>query len=874
MPTIRPLFFAISLVFIAVIARGQEANTDTPGKVYRDQVVPHWFADATGQTNQFWYDVSLPDNGREFILVDAAKGTRQPAFDQARVATALSKLLGHPITANSLPVETIEFSRDGRTLALSNVDTSWNLDLQSYAITTKSDGGFGGNILPAGRAINHPSRNSDVETKIKFLNRLKEPVDIFWIDPDGKRVPYGSLQPGESHENHTYAGHVWLVTSAGGNILAVFEAEATAGLAIVDRQTSGRQRRRSENEFRPPPDGTTSPDGKWQAVVRGDNLYLRDLATRNEEQRNERQRKEEPLTYDANPNNTYARDREFERNINMQYNARDQDTPTPDVYWSPDSKYLVAMRLQPGTERRVYEVESSPEDQLQPKLTSYPYLKAGDQVPISKPHLFDVAAKKEISVSDTLFANPWSIDDVRWSPDSSRFSFCYNQRGHQALRILGVKASTGEVNPVVDEESKTFIDYSGKFYVDYLDATGEIIWMSERDGWNHLYLYDAKTGAVKNQITKGQWVVRSVDNVDETKRQIWFQASGIVPGQDPYYIQFCRINFDGSGLTLLTEGDGTHTVQFSPDHHFLIDTWSRVNLPPVNVLRRVEDGGLVCNLETADASELSATGWKMPEPFVARGRDGATDIYGVIWWPKDLDPQKEYPVIEDIYAGPQDSFTPKDFHVSYHQQKLADLGFVVVQMDGMGTSNRSKKFHDVCWKNLRDAGFPDRRLWIKAAAAKYPCMDLTRVGIYGTSAGGQDALRGILDYPDFYKACVADSGCYDNRMDKIWWNEQWMGWPVDESYVHSSCVPDAHHLQGKLLLMVGEADQNVDPSTTMQVVNALIKSDKDFGLLDMPGAGHGVAGTAYGWRRLQEFFVQNLLGEGGSELDSHNKSKP
>jgi dipeptidyl aminopeptidase/acylaminoacyl peptidase len=264
-------------------------------------------------------------------------------------------------------------------------------------------------------------------------------------------------------------------------------------------------------------------------------------------------------------------------------------------------------------------------------------------------------------------------------------------------------------------------------------------------------------------------------------------------------------------------------------------------------------------LETADASELYAGGEKPPESFVAKGRDGVTDIFGVIWRPKIFSPDKKYPVVENIYAGPQDSFTPKSFAAHYSQQDLADEGFIVVQMDGMGTSNRSKKFHDVCWKNIRDAGFPDRLLWIKAAAAKYSFMDLTRVGIYGTSAGGQDALRGILDYPDFYKACVADSGCYDNRMDKIWWNEQWMGWPLDESYVHSSCVPDAHALQGKLLLMVGERDENVDPASTFQVVNALIKADKDFDLLDMPGAGHGVARTPYGKRRLEEFFVKNLL---------------
>ena len=258
-------------------------------------------------------------------------------------------------------------------------------------------------------------------------------------------------------------------------------------------------------------------------------------------------------------------------------------------------------------------------------------------------------------------------------------------------------------------------------------------------------------------------------------------------------------------------------------------------------------------------SALLATGWKAPERFVAKGRDGTTDIYGVIFRPTNLDPKKKYPVIEDIYAGPQDSFVPKAFAAFREPQALAELGFIVVQIDGMGTSNRSKAFHDVCWKNLGDAGLPDRILWMKAAAAKYPYMDLTRVGIYGVSAGGQDALRALLAHPDFYKVGVAACGCHDNRMDKIWWNEQWMGWPVGPHYAEQSNVTNAHKLQGKLLLIVGEMDHNVDPASTMQVVNALIKADKDFDLLVVPGAGHGIGG-AYGVRRMRDFFVRHLLG--------------
>jgi dipeptidyl aminopeptidase/acylaminoacyl peptidase len=528
-------------------------------------------------------------------------------------------------------------------------------------------------------------------------------------------------------------------------------------------------------------------------------------------------------------------------------------------FWSPDSKKLVVLRTKRVDERKIHFVQSSPRDQLQPKLVTLTYPKPGDPLPISKPHLFDVAGRKEIPIHDELFANPWSVTQVRWDKDSSRFTFLYNQRGHQVLRVIAVDAATGKATAVVDETSKTFIDYAHKSFIRHLDATRELIWMSERDGWNHLYLFDATTGKVKNQITKGEWVVRGVDRVDEEKRQIWFRAGGLHAGQDPYHIHYARVNFDGTGLVKLTDGDGTHTVSYSPDRRFLIDTYSRVDLPPVTELRKVEDGKLVCKLEEADISALRETGWKAPERFVAKGRDGKTDIYGVIHRPSNFDPKKKYPVIEDIYAGPQGAFVPKRFSAFHFPQALAELGFIVVQIDGMGTSYRSKAFHDVCWKNLGDAGFPDRIRWIKAAAAKYPSFDLNRVGIYGTSAGGQSSLRGLLAYPDFYKVAVSVCGCHDNRMDKIWWNELWMGWPVGPHYAEQSNVTNAHKLQAKLLLIVGEVDRNVDPASTMQVVNALIKADKDFDLLVIPGGGHGIGG-AYGVRRQRDFFVRYLLG--------------
>jgi dipeptidyl aminopeptidase/acylaminoacyl peptidase len=343
----------------------------------------------------------------------------------------------------------------------------------------------------------------------------------------------------------------------------------------------------------------------------------------------------------------------------------------------------------------------------------------------------------------------------------------------------------------------------------------------------------------------------------------------MVPGKDPYLLHSYRINFDGTGLTPLTETDGNHTVVFSPDLKYFVDTWSRIDLPPVVELRRTADRRLLMDVERADIQELLKMGYRMPEVFSAKGRDGQTDIWGVVFRPRSFDPSRKYPVIEYIYAGPHDSFVPKSFSPFHSMQALAELGFIVVQCDGMGTSNRSKAFHDVCWKDIADGGFPDRIPWIKALAAKDPSCDISRVGIYGHSAGGQNTLTALLFHPDFYKAGVSSCGCHDNRMDKISWNEQWMGWPIGPEYAASSNVDNAWRLQGNLLLSVGELDTNVDPASTMQVVNALIKANKVFDLIVLPGQGHTTGGT-YGDRKRYDFFVRHLL---GVEPPEWNKEK-
>jgi len=570
-----------------------------------------------------------------------------------------------------------------------------------------------------------------------------------------------------------------------------------------------------------------SPDKKWTAYIKNYNLYVKSDSSNKEYQ----------LSYDGGTGEYYS---SF-------------------IIWSPDSKKLITCRVRPAEKHMIYYIESSPEEQLQPRHFSYEYQKPGDAIPQFYPQLFDVEKKKHIKVDDSLVPSQYYIDNLKWSKDSKYFTYEYNKRGHQVYQVIKVDAETGDSKIIINETSPTFIDYSGKRYRFDLENAHEIIWASERDGWNHLYLYDSETGKVKNQITKGEWVIRGVVGVDENIRQIIFQASGREPG-DPYFVHVYRINFDGTGLKRLTDGYGNHEVSFSPDKRFFTDTWSTVDTPPVAVLRNGEDGRLIMELEKADITRLLETGIKPPEPFSAKGRDGVTDIWGIIVRPGNFDPSKKYPVIENIYAGPHSNFVPKSFQpIISGMHQLAELGFIVVQIDGMGTSNRSKAFHDVCWKNLKDAGFPDRILWIKAAARKYSYMDTSRIGIYGTSAGGQNAASALLFHNDFYKVAVSACGCHDNRMDKMWWNEQFMGWPVGPEYIESSNVENAWRLKGKLMLINCEMDKNVDPSSTTQFVNALIKANKEFEYVFIPGAGHSSGGT-YGERKRRDFFVRYLLG--------------
>lgn len=622
--------------------------------------------------------------------------------------------------------------------------------------------------------------------------------------------------------------------------------------------------KRPEGEAKPAP-SVKSPDGKSAAFIRDWNLWLRDLASGKETQ----------LTTDGVKDFGYATD-----------NAGWIHSDRAVVLWSPDSKKIATYRQDQRGVGEMYLVETKVGH---PKLDAWKYPLPGDDVvTMIQRVVIEVEGAKVIrlqlppdqhrsTLCDDLECRGGEWADVEWSKDSTHLAFVSTSRDHKHEQLRVADAATGAVRDVLEETAATqFESGQGRVNWHYLPASNEVIWCSERDGWSHLYLYDLATGKLKNQITSGEWTVTQVLRVDDKNRMIYFLADGREKG-NPYFSHLYRVGFDGKKLALLTPEDDNHQVDMSPSGLFFVDSYSKADVPPVTVVRD-ESGKQISTVEKEDISRLTAAGWKPPIPITVKARDGVTDLFGVMFEPTNLDRSKKYPIINNVYPGPQGgSVGSWSFSAARSDcQALAELGFVVVQIEGMGNPLRSKKFHDFYYGNMADNTLPDQVAGMKELAAKYPWIDINRAGIWGHSGGGYATAAAMFQFPDFFKVGISESGNHDNREYEDDWGERYQGLLVKKAdgatnYDEQANQALAKNLKGHLLLAHGTMDDNVPPYNTLLVVDALIKANKDFDLLLLPNQHHGYGmESLYMMRRRWDYFVRYLLGvEPPQEYELH-----
>lgn len=607
-----------------------------------------------------------------------------------------------------------------------------------------------------------------------------------------------------------------------------------------------------------------SPDGKLAAFIRHDNLWVRNLATA----------VEKPLTTDGVNDFGYATD-----------NAGWTKSDNPVLLWSPDSKKIATFQQDQRGVGEMYLVDTKVGH---PTLHAWKYPLPGDEtvttiqrvvIHLDGPRVVRLKIAPDQhrgTITDDIKGRSTEWDDVEWSADSKQLAFVSTSRDHEHEQFRVANPDTGDVRDLFDEKVATYFESGmGTANWRFLPATNEVVWLSERDNWAQLYLYDLQTGRLKNQVTTGESNVTQVVRVDEKQRLIYFIGVGREKGRDPYFRHLYRVGFDGKNLALLTPADADHDVALSPSGSLFVDNYSRPDVKSTSVLRAA-DGAQVLALEEANLSKLVAAGWKPPIPFTVKARDGVTDLYGLMFCPTGFDPSKKYPIINNIYPGPQTgSVGSRGFSASRGDtQALAELGFIVVQIDGMGTPWRSKTFHDAYFGDMGDNTLPDQVSGMKQLAQRFPWIDIDRAGIYGGSGGGYATAGAMFRYPDFFKVGVSTSGNHDNRGYEDDWAEKWQGLLVKKAdgtsnYDDQANQNHAKNLKGKLLLAHGTMDNNVPPYNTLLVVDALIKANKDFDLVLFPNRGHGL-GESYMIRRRWDYFVRHLLGaEPPKEFEFH-----
>ena len=712
-------------------------NYNTNRLVLHTAAQPTWVGD-----DRFWYRTTT-ENGTEFFVVDAATGARTAAFDQTKVAAALSTAARANYTAYRLPFNQFDFSADRKSISFNSGGSHWTCDAAGEKCEGKA------------RAQGPPSE--------------------------------------------------------------------------------------------------VSPDGKREAFIRNYNLWLREVASGKETQ----------LTKDGVKEYGYATD-----------NAGWIHSDNPILLWSPDSKKIATFQLDERGTGEMYLVSTNVGH---PRLEAWKYPLPGDpKIFTIERVVIDVDRARVVrlqmppdphrsSVCDDVECNG-PFEDVEWSADGRQVAFLSTSRDHREAHLRVADTDSGKVRQVLEEKVATYYESGNDAHNwRFLPASNEVIWFSERDNWGHLYLYDLQTGRLKNQITTGEGNVTRLLKVDERNRLLYFLGVGKEKGRDPYFVHLYRIGFDGRNLTLLTPEDATHVIAPSPSGKYFLDSYSKPDVAPTAVLRDA-GGKLIATLEKADISRLLATGWKPPQPIVVKARDGMTDLYGLLYTPTNLNTSSKYPIVNHVYPGPQTgSVGPRNFlSARGDSQALAELGFIVVEIDGMGTPWRSKKFHDAYFGDMGDNTLPDQVAGMKELAARYPWIDLDRAGIWGHSGGGYATAGAMFHYPDFFKVGISESGNHDNRNYEDDWAEKWQGLLERKAeatnYDSQANQNFAKNLKGKLLLTHGTMDDNVPPSNTLLLVDELIKANKDFDLLLMPNRRHGYAAEPYMIRRRWDYFVRNLLG--------------
>ena len=765
MTTIRTATLLLLLSAAALEAQGTRADYERAEQflglnsrllVAGATVTPVWLP----SSDRFWYRNNT-GSGSEFVAYDPVTKARAPAFDHARLASALSIANDTAYEANKLPFQTFEFVENASGIKFEVDSTrSFTCDLNRYVC----------------------SKSSKPEKK--------------------------------------------------------------------------------------PLSDVRSPDGKRIAFIRNWNLFVRDVASGKETQ----------LSTDGVLDFGYGTPIGC---CDQVTSVRQKREKRPVIVWSADAKKIATYRADERNVKPLYLLETATG---RPVLHTYRYALPGDSViPRIDVHVFDVESGQHVmsdrgpqDVVNTSCC--WLQTDTLWkdgrwgSGSTDEFFYTQGQRDFKKFELIAVDTKTGKARKILEEKEPTFVELNlnsgGLPNWRVINGNKEVVWFSERDGWGHLYLFDATTGQLKNRITEGTWVVSDIVHIDEVNRLIYFTARGRETGKDPYFRMLYRANLNGTGLTLLTPEDADHTISMPASGHFVVDTYSRPDTLPVTVLR-APDGRVLGAIDKADVSRLKSRGLPLPERFSVKARDGVTDLYGLLYRPSNFDKAKRYPIIDYIYPGPQvGPIGNRTFTVAPRgdAQALAELGFFVFQIDAFGTPLRSKAFHDFYYGNMGDNGIADHVAAITQLGGRYPQIDLTRVGIFGHSGGGFSSTDAMLRFPNFFKVAVSSAGNHDNRSYDYTWGEKYQGIMKKspgggDNYDQQANQLLARNLKGKLLLMYGTLDDNVHPNNTLMVINALIAANKNFDLIVMPNRNHGFAGEPYVIRRTWDYFVKNLLGK-------------